>query len=140
MAQKPENSFISGVHRQLDLKKVYKEKMSNPWRSGTADMWYSGSEGDVWIEYKFIPKVPKSAAISPDLSPRQRKWLRDRYEEGRSVAVVLGHPDGAYVYLDCTWEDPISSVHLLQHSISRSVLAAWIRAQTGDSPCLSQRL
>lgn len=140
MAQKPENSFISGVHRQQSLQKVYHEKMSNPWRAGTADVWYSGSLGDIWIEYKYMPHVPKSAAISPDLSPRQRKWLRDRYEEGRSVAVVLGHPDGAYVYMDCTWEDPIPSEYLKSHSISRRDLAAWIHAQTGDSPCLSQQL
>lgn len=140
MAQKPENTFISGVHRQQVLKKVYHEKMSNPWRAGTADVWYSGAEGDIWIEYKYVPKVPKSAAIVPDLSPRQRKWMRDRYEEGRSVAVVLGHPDGAYVYMNCTWEDPLAAADLLRGSISRSDLARWIHSQTGDSPCLSRQL
>lgn len=140
MSRKPENTFISGVHRQKALKKVYSEKMSNPWRAGTADVWYSGELGDIWIEYKYLPKVPKSKAILPDLSPRQRKWLRDRWTEGRSVAVVLGHPDGAYVYLNCTWEDEQDSTALIEGSISRSQLAEWIREQTGDSPCLSQPL
>lgn len=71
--------------------------MHNAYRGGTPDVWYSGKNGDLWVEYKWAPKVPKSGIIVPDLSPLQLKWLKGRFEEKRNVVVIVGYPDGCLI-------------------------------------------
>lgn len=135
MSSKPENAFIRGVHAHLP--KVYFEKMSNPWRSGTADVWYSGAQGDLWIEYKYVPKVPQRTSVTPNLSPRQLMWLSDRSAEGRQVVVVVGHPKGGVIW-HRDFSTPKSPAEFLAESKTRSELAAWIMSITGESPCRSR--
>ena len=135
---KPENQFISGVHKYLKSTGPYFEKMANPWRSGTPDVWYSGSKGDMWIEYKYVPYVPKSNEILADLSPRQRKWLNDRMSEGRRVAVILGSPDGAVIYVNGEWSKPLSTTQVVERLLSRQAVAEWIREQVGETKCQDQ--
>lgn len=130
---KPENTFIKGVHRHLP--KTYAEKMNNPWRAGTADVWYSGSAGDLWVEYKYIERVPRSKEILPDLTPRQRRWLNNRFDEGRNVAVVLGTPKGGVIYRNKEWSVALDQETLMGRIVPRDEIARWIFAQVGASTC-----
>lgn len=130
---KPENRFIGSVHRYLP--RTYAEKMNNPWRAGTADVWYSGDRGDLWIEYKFIERVPRSAEILPDLTPRQKRWLNNRFDEGRNVAVVLGTPTGGVIYRNKEWMRPLDHVTLAGLIVPRDEIARWIFSQVGASKC-----
>ena len=132
---KPENRFIKGVHNHLP--KTYAEKMNNPWRSGTADVWYSGKAGDLWVEYKFIERVPRSKEIRPDLTPRQVRWLNNRFDEGRNVAVVLGTPKGGVIYRNKEWMNPLDHETLTGLIVSREEIARWIFSQAGASTCHS---
>lgn len=133
LASKPESTFIRGVHAHL--KDVYFEKMNNPFRSGTADVWYSGLRGDLWVEYKYIPKIPKVAQIVPDLSERQKIWLRERSIEFRQVRVIVGCPEGGVIYRNGEWIQGSSPSDFRARLLSRSALAAEIREITGISPC-----
>lgn len=135
---KPENQFISGVHSHL--KDVYFEKMANPFRSGTADVWYSGVKGDAWIEYKFIPLIPKSAHIQAAVSERQRAWLLDRFVEGRNVHVIVGCPEGGMVIHPHNLGASYSPEEFRRRLQSRKQLAEWIREQTGSSPCRTPKV
>lgn len=105
MSSKPETLYYRGIHKLL-AGKPYAEKMNNPYRGGTADVWYSGDGGDLWVEYKFIQKPPNKAHIDvkKELSPLQLQWLRDRYLEGRNVCVILGTPLGGWIYENLEWE------------------------------------
>lgn len=105
MARKPESTFYQSIHRLMP-RKLHKEKMNNPFSSGTADVWYSGNKGDMWVEYKYISVPPKNAEmfVHKELSGPQKLWLGDRYREGRTVIVVLGTPLGAWIYKDLEWE------------------------------------
>lgn len=132
---KPENRFIESVHRHLPM--TYAEKMNNPWRAGTADVWYSGDRGDLWIEYKFIERIPRSAEILPDLTPRQKRWLNNRFDEGRNVAVVLGTPTGGVIYRNKEWMRPLDHVTLAGLIVPRDEIARWIFSQVGASKCQS---
>lgn len=133
MAAKPENTFISSVHRHLPpVGDLHREKMNNPYRSGTADWWYSGLRADLWVEYKFLPKIPVRAAILPDLSELQKLWLRGRYNEGRNVAVIVGCPQGGVIFQDMSWESPMSPEKFQQLLISRQALARWLVFQTTE--------
>lgn len=132
---KPENRFIGSVHRHLP--RTYAEKMNNPWRAGTADVWYSGERGDLWIEYKFIERIPRSAEILPDLTPRQKRWLNNRFDEGRNVAVVLGTPTGGVIYRNKEWMRPLDHVTFAGLIVPRDEIARWIYSQVGASRCQS---
>ena len=135
MAAKPENTFIAAIHKKLGAERPYFEKMYNPLRSGTPDVFYSGDRGTMWIEYKYLPRIPRSAEILPDLTLRQRRWLNDRHEEGCNVAVVLGTPTGGVIYRNKEWDVPISHTELAARLVSRDVVAGWIRSQVGVSRC-----
>jgi hypothetical protein len=111
MTRGPESRFIARVNRRLP-DGVYYEKMANPYRRGTADNWYSmKGGGDLWVEYKYLPKLPKRAMVHPEklLSPQQLKWLNDRHDEGRSVAVVIGCPEGGVLLTNRKWNTPITA-------------------------------
>lgn len=133
MAVKPENTFIKSIHNHL--KTTYCEKTNNPYRSGTADVWYSGNKGDLWVEYKFLPRIPRSLEILPDLTPRQRRWLNARYDEGRNVAVILGCPDGGVIYRDKKWNSALATEDLEALIMPRKDIARWIYDQVGRSEC-----
>lgn len=132
MTAKPETTFITAIHKPL-AHELYHEKMHNPYRGGTPDVWYSGCDGDLWVEYKFVASVsPKSKAVVPDLSALQSKWLELRYLEHRNVAVILGIGRiGGVIYRDREWEVPLSGEQLLQRVVSRSEISRWILNQTG---------
>lgn len=132
---KPENRFIAGVHKYLP--RTHAEKMNNPWRSGAADVWYSGDRGDLWVEYKFIERIPRSSEILPDLTPRQKRWVNNRHDEGRNVAVVLGTPTGGVIYRDKEWLRPLDHETLAGLIVPRDEIARWIYSQVGASKCQS---
>lgn len=137
MAAKPETTFIKSIHRKIP--EVYTEKMNNPFLSGTADVWYSGDLGDLWVEYKFIAKIPRSLSVLPAITPLQKRWLDNRYNEGRNVAVVLGVPTGGVIYRNQEWSVPLTSTELNNRLMSKDEIAKWILSQVGKSPCQSQR-
>jgi hypothetical protein len=98
MAVKPETTFIASIHRLLP-DEIHREKMNNPYRSGTADVWYSGHL-DLWAEYKYVPSFPVRSALIPDLSPLQLDWCTKRRAQGRSVIVIVGCKSGGLVLTD----------------------------------------
>ena len=95
--------------------------------TGIPDCWYSGSSGDLWIEYKYLKTAPKKC--TPGLSENQKKWLRERYHEGRNVAVVVGTLNGAVLFRDLTWE----TQQPINNTMTTRELAAWILSQTGEN-------
>jgi hypothetical protein len=130
MASKPETTFSRAVNKHLRLD-LHKEKMSNPYRGGTADYWYSGNKGDLWVEYKWLPKAPRSTfslvtGKKPALSALQQKWLRERGDEGRNVAVIVGCPTGTIILRNRDWEQSVNSDFV----ITRQQTAEWITKET----------
>ena len=106
--------------------------MNNPYSSGTADGWYSGTAGDLWIEYKFLPRIPQRVSVKPRelLSDLQVEWLNERHGEGRNVAVIIGCPDGGVLLREREWEKELCSQAFQTLIRSRSNLAEWILEQT----------
>jgi hypothetical protein len=129
MGTKPETTFHNAVHRHLP-RNLHIEKMHNPYRGGTWDHWISGRARDMWIEYKWIGHVPRSAGILPALSPKQRQWGGKRHEEGRTLAVVLGTPDGGVIYTNLDWLVPLDTAAFVERLLPRKTIAAWIEGVT----------
>lgn len=131
MSTKPETRFYTAVHKLLP-KGLHREKMANPYRGGTADVWYSGNADDLWAEYKWLAKVPVRASIRVYelLSPLQLQWLGDRRKEGRNVVVILGSPDGAWVYEFGAWEADLPVDLFRAQAKTKQQVADYIRSRT----------
>jgi hypothetical protein len=104
----PETRFIASIHRRLP-KELHWEKMANPYRGGTADCWYSG-KNDLWIEWKYI-ELPKreSTILKLPLSALQDDWLRNRWNEGRNVWVIVGCKEGGVRFAEGDWHIPMTA-------------------------------
>lgn len=145
MPVKPETRFIGLVNNRLPIKKrrsstkaraaspeclIHYEKMNNPYSSGTFDGWYSAKR-DLWVEFKYLPTVPVRTTVSPRklLSELQLNWGNDRYDEGRSVAVIIGCPAGGVVLTDRAWERDLSADEFKTLMVSVDDLATWLIGQ-----------
>lgn len=102
------------------------------YRGGTADVWYSANLADLWVEYKWLPKIPKSCEINlvggttPILSHLQQQWLNARCDENRNVAVIVGTPEGAIILLNKQWMQTVKLTGLL----TKKQVADWITSKT----------
>lgn len=134
MAAKPETNFSNALRDALP-EGIYSMKNNNEYVSGIPDLWFSGRKGDLWVEMKFIQKLPKTVPIRPYdlLSKMQEKWLRDRYEEGRNVAVIIGCKRSTrlegIVLRDLAWERDICPQDFEALIVSKSELVSFIKEQ-----------
>jgi len=130
--RKPESTFVAGVHKYFPVL-MHREKMNNPYHSGTADWWYSGAQRDLWIEYKYLRATPvKKTLVIPALSELQRLWLAGRYKEGRNVRVVVACPDGATVFTKpIEWNAGIVTSEFKARMVDRRTLAQLIEETVG---------
>jgi hypothetical protein len=107
---------------------VYKLKIMLAFNNGVPDCWFSGNNDDLWAEMKWMNKLPKreTTQIKPDLSPLQRKWLDDRCTEGRNVCVILGSPEGCYIFTNYEWNETITRNDV---GSTRKQVIQWIENQ-----------
>jgi hypothetical protein len=118
-----ESEYTRAVGKGLP-KEIYKWKVSDRFTAGVPDAWYSGNKDDLWVEYKFVQKIPKK--VKPKLSKLQEKWLNDRAAQGRSVAVIVGSPLGAVILVDGAWNHSSEWGSLK----SKKEVIEWITQQT----------
>jgi hypothetical protein len=105
--------------------------MSNPWRSGTFDDWYSADPQDLWIEYKYQPKL---GSVKADLSPLQFHWGSERFAERRNVAVIVGMPQGGIVLHRDEWEIRIPVLQVEQRLLKRKQICELIALFVTSAP------
>ena len=110
----PERSYIDKVHRQIDPEwNLYKQANTGLMgANGTPDYYYEGFKSVVWIEYKYVQKLPaRFDMVDPScrfkLSPLQRRWLNRAVKNQVRVAVVLGSEEGALIIEKGRWEETI---------------------------------
>ena len=150
--QKPETRFIQRINRLLPLLRgnnsgagmIHYEKMNNPYRSGTADSWYSGEGGDLWVEWKFVDKIPRSINAQRLLRPMQTVWLNGRLAEGRKVVVIIGCEEGGVILENGEWneivsistgaESAASNEECMKRLQSAVEIALFVKRQTLHSP------
>lgn len=111
MSSKPETAFTKRVHSKFPERKMpHFEKMHNMYRGGTWDVWYSGKDGDLWVEYKVVKAWPKNGPVVPALTSLQLEWGHHRAKEGRNMMVVVGGPGGAVIFKNRSWEEGLPIV------------------------------
>ena len=132
MAEKPETRYRRKIERLIP-RSIHREKMNNPFSAGTADSWYSGSGGDLWVEYKFLPSVPQRGIMTSErlgLTRLQLDWLRGRHKEGRNVSVIVGMPTGGVILRNLEWEKEATIKDFVARLLTADDIADWITQQT----------
>ena len=127
-----EHGYIRSIHRRLPAS-IYRWKINDNFEGGVADAYYSGEEGDLWIEYKYLPALPKRSTtpIRTCLSAQQRLWLTRRHSEGRQVAVVIGSPDGAVIQTTPdAWNDAMTRDDFIRSAVENKSVANYIVRHT----------
>lgn len=127
-----ESSHTRTITRRLP-EVVYAWKIHDNITSGIPDCYFSGPARDLWIEFKYASKLPKSINLvtrpgSPCLSPKQTNWLDRRYKEGRNVAVVLSNQQHSIILINGDWHNTLDTT--TQLTLSRQNVADWIMHQT----------
>jgi len=126
-----ESGYTAAVNRKL-RPHIYVWKIMNSMQNGIPDCWYSGTKAGLFAEYKYIKNLPKreTTILKLDLSELQTKWLTERYSEGRNVCVILGSPQGAFIFTDQKWNDlEITKSDLI---MNQKQVAQWILNQTNQ--------
>lgn len=120
-----ESKYTASIHKCLNKRDVYHWKINASFQNGVPDAYYSGSKGDLWIEYKY-EKNPPARAVTIKLSPLQVRWLNARYDEGRNVCVVFGTPNGSVILTDKQWNEPLTKTFFDQFKQTKKEIADWI--------------
>lgn len=116
---------------------VYAWKINASYVKGVPDCWMSGLNQDLWIENKRMSadQPPVSLDLTDHkkyLTLHQQRWLKERYEEGRNVAVVVFGKPG-HLYLEgLEWQTPISRLNYLDQAMTMDELAQHIVAILGE--------
>lgn len=140
MATQPENRFLQKVNKKVI---GYSIKMNVQFNNGIPDCYYSGVLGDLWVEYKWLPRLPvrDTSEVKIALSPLQSFWLSSRCLEGRNVAVIIGSPEGCVVLTDRQWEQPLLCKEFKERAVTATSVSEWINGLIGkkDGPPIGNK-
>lgn len=129
MSSKPETKFYGRVNR-LVPQNIYRLKNNNPYAAGVADFYYSCRGGsDMWVEYKYIDRMPVRTYVDPGVTALQADWLRDRHDDGRNVAIIVGASGGGVIFR-VTEPWILSPAEFKMRIIPDAAIAEWIVEQT----------
>lgn len=122
-----EHSFIKSVHRYLPLD-LFKWKIHDTFAGGVPDSFYAGPAGILFVEYKYVKKLPKrdSSILKTSLSPQQIQWLNRMTDFNQRAAVVIGCEDTAIILENKIWESPLTKLYYVQRAVPRKAVAEWI--------------
>ncbi len=95
MAAKPETQATGNINKALVAadSEVYAEKTHNPYRGGIPDFYYDYPGHDLWVEYKFLERLPPQLCLrggsKPPVSQLQERWINRGARNGRQVLVIV---------------------------------------------------
>ena len=123
-----EHSFVKSVHRKLPVD-LYKWKTHDSYTNGVPDAMYAGNKAILFIEYKYVPALPKikTTPIKINLSKLQLQWLNNFVDMGHNAGVVVGTVgNNIFILLVILWNTPISIEIFLKKAVKPSDLSNFI--------------
>lgn len=129
MAVKPENTYIASVHKHLP-RALYRMKTNNPYVAGIPDCYYSGDKDALWVEYKYVAKLPARVPVRIEVSALQKQWLEGRHAEGRNVAIIVGSPEGGVILTVGELGEELTASQFRMLMETKQEVAEWITNQT----------
>jgi hypothetical protein len=127
-----EHSFVKSVHRKLPLD-IFKWKIHDTFTGGVPDALYAGSKSILFVEYKYIKKLPAkdTTLIKTSLSPLQIIWL-ERMNQSASSALIIGSPDNIYIATN-DFANPICKSEFMKHKTSIDDVITFISKSVTDT-------
>ena len=121
-----EHSFIKSVHRKLPTSMV-QWKIHDTFTGGVPDVMYGGPSGILFVEYKYIPKLPvrETTVQKTSLRPLQIQWLNKMVGCCQKAALIIGVEDYAVILLAKEWTANITRSYYISHKIPRGEVSAW---------------
>ena len=121
-----EHGFIKAVHRKLPPE-IYRWKIHDTYTGGVPDTWYAGPAGTIFVEYKYINRLPKkpTTKIKGGLSALQLAWLDRMWSYNLLVAVIIGSTKGAVIQIDQNWHKSLT-VGDFESGLDVSEVATWL--------------
>tara|TARA_Y100000389_G_scaffold34180_1_gene29063 strand:- start:4292 stop:4681 length:390 start_codon:yes stop_codon:yes gene_type:complete len=125
-----EHGFIKSVHNKLS-KEVYKWKIHDTYTGGVPDAFYAGPAGVLFVEYKYIPKLPSrnNTSLNFKISQLQIQWLQNALDYPLKVALIIGHQSSGYI-LTRSFDSKVTKEDFITGHYSVSSIAKWIEEQT----------
>mgnify|MGYP001234107327 CR=1 FL=1 len=125
-----EHGFIKSVHSYLPST-VYKWKIRDTYTGGIPDVFYAGPQCMMFIEYKYVKKLPvrSKTNIKCSISALQQTWLQRMYNQEHKVAVVLGVGREALIMDQGQWCNPITTNSFNKNCVPFKQVAKWIEQQ-----------
>ncbi len=117
-----ESGFWQSLRKHL-VPRVYALKLNVNFIGGIPDVWLSGSEQDLWMENKYLQKLPPIIDATKLLTTLQQSWLEERYNEGRQVGVLIGSSEGHVFLPGLLWQDSLSRLSFLSRAKSTKNMA-----------------
>ena len=126
-----EHSFIKSIHRTLPSDLLV-WKIHDTYAGGVPDAMYAGNAGTLWVEYKYVPALPKrdSTLIKTTLKPLQLQWLNKLHMSNQKAALIVGIEDTALILLVNDWTANITKEYYIEHKVNRSLIKDFIICST----------
>jgi hypothetical protein len=102
-----ETTFWQSLRKKL-VPRIYALKLNLNFTAGVPDVWLSGRSQDLWLELKYLQKLPPIVDPTKLLTILQQAWLEARYKEGRYVGVLIGSSDGHLYFPGLSWQSPVT--------------------------------
>ena len=101
-------AILKALPEQIHAQSMTSASLNN---NGTPDRYLDGPGGDLWVEFKFLPRTPKVLRPYELLSANQMLWLQRRARHGNAVVVIgfrISERKAAGLVLDIPgeWEVP----------------------------------
>lgn len=101
-----EASYIQRINKKV---RCYVWKIHTSMHRGKLDCLYAWGSNHLWVEYKFQKTAPKTLDLTkkPYLSAIQQWEIKQLTNSAQKVRVLLGTPQGGYVFTP----EEINQVH-----------------------------
>jgi hypothetical protein len=126
-----ENGFWQSLRKKL-VPRIYAMKNQAGYVGGIPDCWLSGSQGDLWMENKYMQTVPPIVDPTKLLSVLQQQWLIRRHAEGRSVGVLIGSVEGHLFFPALSWQSPVSRGTFISQAKKTAEIAEELIEHVGE--------
>ena len=126
-----EHTFWQSLRKML-VPRVYALKLNLRFIAGIPDVWLSGMEQDLWLELKYIPRLPPVVDPTKLLTILQMEWLKRRYAEGRYVGVLIGSSDGHLFFPGLSWQTSMSRGKWIQSGMKTRAIAEHLIELLGE--------
>jgi len=122
-----EHGFVKSVHRHLPSD-VFVWKIHDTFAGGVPDAFYAGPASILFVEYKYVKKLPSkdTTAIRTSLSVQQALWLDRLATYNQRAAVIIGCEESAIVLEQKEWNNYLLKSDYQKRAVSRKEVADWI--------------